>query len=111
MNPGVDDLHATVLGPAAIVAAGGHRPLFTVGHDAELATGRTRGVEIIGDGIASALAQAQIVLAGTALISVTLQGDPGVSVGTHIGCVCAQNLAILTPEVRLVEIKVDHPLG
>src|SRR5690349_4389685 len=67
---GVDDLDATVLRPARIIVRAADRALFAVADDLELRGRRTGGAQRALHRIAATLAEAEVVLARTALVRV-----------------------------------------
>src|SRR5207342_1473442 len=70
---GVDDLDATILGPAILVGLGARRPLFAIADDGDLAAGTAIGLQRGRHGIAAALAQAQVVFTAATLVGVAFQ--------------------------------------
>src|SRR5690606_5601615 len=72
---GVDDLDATVAGPAVLVGLGAGRALFAIADHGQLAGGAAVGLQGRGHRVAAALAEAQVVLAAAALVGVAFQGD------------------------------------
>src|SRR5207342_1092059 len=70
---GVDDLDATILGPTILVGVGAGRPLFAIADDGDLAAGTAIGLKCGRDGVAAALAQAQVVFTAAALVGIAFQ--------------------------------------
>src|SRR5699024_1507353 len=74
---GVDDLDATVLGPAAVGMLAADRTLFTVADHVDLAGRGTVGFQRALHRLGTALAEAQVVFARTALVGIAFQAHVG----------------------------------
>src|SRR5690606_34728947 len=107
---GVHDLDATVALPAALVRLGADRTLLAVGDDGDLAGRAASALQRAGDGVAATLAEAQVVLAGAALVGIALEGHAGARAVTQVlGVAGHDGLELRTDDV-LVEIEVDGAL-
>src|SRR5690606_9773477 len=108
---GVHDLDATVALPAVLVGLGADRTLLAVGNDGDLAGRTASALQRAGYGIAAALAQAQVVLAGAALVGIALEGHAGARAVTQVLGVAGHDGLELGTDDVLVEVEVDGALA
>src|SRR5690625_3750534 len=107
---GVDDVDATVLGPAALVVLAARRTLFTVADHRDLAGGGTMGLEGRLDRLGTTLAQAEVVLARATLVGVAFQAHLRARTILQVLGMAGHDLLELGLDGGLVEIEVDHAL-
>src|SRR5690606_32009499 len=111
VRAGVDDFDAAILRPCRFVMAAINRTLFTVADDIELAhrcTGRAHGAL---HGIATTLAEAEVVLTGAALVGMAFEGHAGVRELTQVFGMAGNLRAEFRLDLGTVEIEVDDALA
>src|SRR5690606_19378673 len=107
----VVQLDAAVAGPAVLARGRAHRTLLAVADHVQLAGGAAVGLQRGGDRVATALAQAEVVLAAAALVGIALEGQArGRTVTQVLGVAGHRGLEFRTQGV-LVEVEVDGALA
>src|SRR5690554_878016 len=102
------NFYATVLTVCIICLTANSWTLFTVTDSFQLVTRSAIDDQEVTDAVGTTLTQSQVVLAGTALISVAFQTNTTVGVGCQVAGVNDQRFTILRLELCHVEVEIKH---
>src|SRR6185437_5786431 len=107
----VNDIHATILAPAVLIVLTAHRTLLAIADHFHFAGSGAIGLQGAGHRIATALAEAEVVLTGTALVGIAFKTDMGHRAILQVLGMASHDLLELRLDFGLVEIEVDDTLA
>src|SRR6185436_9069866 len=104
-----EERRAPVLRPALLVLLGADGPLLAIAHEREAIGLDALGDEIVHRRARTALAEAQVVLIGAALVTVPFDEDDVLGVLLQPLRVRVERRAIARADVVAVEVEMDRP--